>query len=428
MFPRPKSGEQFMRTDTSRARRRFLRFLAESPLAYTLGAALPLRELAAQDRPLAAQDDAVLGGALRWTELIKSPAEALNVWDFEPVMRNAVGAHHYAYMAQGADDLGTIAANRAGFKKIELRPQRLVDVTRVDMSIELFGQRYASPILLCPVGAQQAFHPDGEVAVARAAKTKNALQVLSTVANYSVEDVSKARGAPIWFQLYATTNWDVTYRMIKRAEQAGCAALAFTVDLPARNLEPIARFDRDRNPLCLACHEPGVEASYRAKHMFDGVDVKTMNMSVAGLTWDYVDKLKRATTMKVLVKGIVTREDAARCLAHGADGIVVSNHGGRADETLRATIDSLPEVLEAVNGRVPVIVDSGFRRGTDVFKALALGATAVGVGRPYIWGLGAFGQAGVERVLEILNRELRIVMMQMGATSLARISRTSVQF
>src|SRR5881394_88099 len=416
-----------MGTDTSRARRRFLRFLAQSPLAYALAGALSLRELAAQQRGLAAQDDAVLGGALEWTGLIKSADEALNVFDFEPVMRNAVGAHHYAYMAQGADDLGTIAANREGFKKIQLRPQRLVDVTHVDMSIELFGQRYASPILLCPVGAQQAFHPDGEVAVARAAKAKNALQVLSTVTDYSVEDVSKARGAPIWFQLYATSNWDVTQRMIKRAEQAGCTALAFTVDLPARNLEPIARFDRDHNPLCLACHEPGVEASYRAKHMFDGVGVRAMNMGVAGLTWDYVDKLKHATTMKVLVKGIVTREDAARCLAHGADGIVVSNHGGRADETLRATIDSLPEVLAEVKGRVPVIVDSGFRRGTDVFKALALGATAVGIGRPYIWGLGAFGQAGVERVLEILNCELRIVMMQMGATSVAKVSRRSLQ-
>jgi isopentenyl diphosphate isomerase/L-lactate dehydrogenase-like FMN-dependent dehydrogenase len=239
--------------------------------------------------------------------------------------------------------------------------------------------------------------------------------------------VSKARGAPIWFQLYPTTNWDLTLGMVKRAERAGCTALALTVDLPARNLEPIARFDRDHNPLCRACHEPGVEASYRAKHMFDGADLKNINMGVAGLTWDYVDKLKHATTMKVLVKGIVTREDAARCLAHGADGIIVSNHGGRADETLRATIESLPEVLEAVNGRVPVIVDSGFRRGTDVFKALALGATAVGVGRPYIWGLGAFGQAGVERVLDILVRELRIVMMQMGATSLDKISRSSLQ-
>ena len=405
---------------TSQARRRFLRFLAESPIAYALGASLPLRELAAQD-------DAVLSGGLKWTDLIKSPEQALNVWDFEPVMRNNVGAHHYAYMAQGADDFGTIAANRAGFKKIALRPQRLVDVTHIDLSLELFGQRYASPILLCPVGAQQSFHPEAEVAVARAAKTKNQLQVLSTVANYSVEDVSKARGAPIWFQLYPTTNWDVTLGMIKRAEHAGCVALALTVDIPARNLEPSARFDRDHNALCQACHEAGVVGAYKAKHMFDGVELKGLNMTVAGLTWDYVDKLKHATTMKVLVKGVVTREDAARALTHGADGIIVSNHGGRADETLRGSIDSLPEVLEAVNGRVPVVVDSGFRRGTDVFKALALGAKAVGIGRPYIWGLGAFGQPGVERVLDILNRELEIVMKQMGATSLAKITRSSLQ-
>ena len=372
---------------------------------------------------LAAQDDAVLSGGLKWADLIKSPQQALNVWDFEPVMRNNVGAHHYAYMAQGADDFGTIAANRAGFKKIGLRPQRLVDVTHIDMSVELFGQRYASPIFLCPVGAQQSFHPEGEVAVARAAKTKNQLQVLSTVTNYSVEDVSKARGAPIWFQLYPTTNWDVTLGMIKRAEHAGCTALALTVDIPARNLEPSARFDREHNALCQACHEAGLVGAYKAKHMFDGVDMKGVNMTVAGLTWDYVDKLKHATTMKVLVKGIVTREDAARALAHGADGIIVSNHGGRADETRRGSIDSLPEVLEAVNGRVPVVVDSGFRRGTDIFKALALGATAVGIGRPYIWGLGAFGQPGVERVLDILNRELEIVMKQMGTTSLAKITR-----
>jgi isopentenyl diphosphate isomerase/L-lactate dehydrogenase-like FMN-dependent dehydrogenase len=150
-------------------------------------------------------------------------------------------------------------------------------------------------------------------------------------------------------------------------------------------------------------------------------------MGLGGLTWSYIDQLKKATTMKVLIKGIVTREDAARCLEHGADGIIVSNHGGRADETGRGAIESLPEVLAAVRGRVPVFVDSGFRRGTDIFKALALGATAVGVGRPYIWGLGAFGQAGVERVLDILARELRIVMMQMGTPSLAKISRGSLE-
>ncbi len=369
----------------------------------------------------------MLGGALKWSDLIKSADQALNVWDFEPVMRNAVGPHHYAYMAQGSDDLGTIRANREGFEKIGLRPQRLVDITKIDMSVEIFGQRYDSPIYLCPVGAQQAFNPEGEVAVARAAKTKNALQVLSTVTNYSVEDVSQARGAPLWFQLYPTSNWDVTLGMIKRAERSGCTALAVTVDLPARNLEPIARYDRDNTPLCQACHEPGAAGQWNAKHMFDGVDLSTMRMGIAGITWDYIERLKGATPMKVLVKGIVTAEDAARCVEHGADGILVSNHGGRADETLVGAIESLPEVIGAVRGRIPVFCDSGFRRGTDIFKALALGATAVGVGRPYIWGLGAFGQPGVERVIDILTRELRIVMQQMGATSLEKISRGSLQ-
>jgi isopentenyl diphosphate isomerase/L-lactate dehydrogenase-like FMN-dependent dehydrogenase len=407
-----------MAVDKSRSRRRFLRYLAQSPVLYGIGGGLALRELAAQE-------DAVLGGALAWTELIESAEEALNVFDFEPVMRSRVGPGHYAYMAQGADDFGTIAANRAGFQKIALRPQRLVDVSKVDMSIELFGQRYAAPIFLCPVGAQQMFHAEGETAVARGAKAKNAPQMLSTVTNFSVEEVTEARGAPIWFQLYTTSSWDITLGMIKRAERAGCTALALTVDIPARNLEPSARFKRDEDPVCQACHADGRAAARRA--MFEGVDMRGATMSIAGFTWDYVDRLKDATTMKVLVKGIVTAEDAARCVEHGADGIVVSNHGGRADETLRGAIESLPEVLDAVRGRVPVLVDSGFRRGTDIFKALALGATAVGIGRPYIWGLGAFGQEGVERVLDILARELRIVMMQMGATGLDKISRSSLQ-
>jgi len=271
------------------------------------------------------------------------------------------------------------------------------------------------------------FHPEGEVAVARAAKTKNALQVLSTVTNFSVEDVATARGGPGWFQLYTTSDWSATQRMLKRAEDAGCTALAWTVDIPVRNLEPVARFNRDEDPVCQACHAGMPANPFEMRHMFDGVDMTKVRMGLSGLTWDYVERLKGATSMKVLLKGIQTHEDAARCLEHGADGIVVSNHGGRADGTLRGAIDCLPEVVEAVGGRVPVFVDGGFRRGTDIFKALALGATAVGIGRPYIWGLGSFGTAGVERVLDILARELRIVMQQMGAAKIGDISRSSLE-
>src|SRR5690606_7625546 len=235
-----------------------------------------------------------------------------------------------------------------------------------------------------------------------------------------------AREGPGWFQLYTTSDWPTTERMVKRAEDAGCTALAWTVDIPARNLEALARFDRDNDPVCQACHD-GMPDAFSMRRMFDGTDMTKVRMGLAGLTWDYVERLKGATTMKVLLKGIQTREDAALCLEHGVDGIIVSNHGGRADETLRGAVDCLPEVVEAVGGRIPVFVDGGFRRGTDVFKALALGAAAVGIGRPYIWSLGSFGQAGVERVLDILNRELRIVMTQMGAATISDISRSSLQ-
>jgi isopentenyl diphosphate isomerase/L-lactate dehydrogenase-like FMN-dependent dehydrogenase len=402
----------------AQSRREFLRFLAESPLAYGVGASL-LGGLAH------AQNDSVLSGSLAFDGVITSPDQAINVWDFETAIRARINPGHFAYMAQGSDDFGTIAANRGGFSKIGLRPKRLIDTGNPDLSVEVFGQRLSSPIFLCPVGAQKMFNIEGEVAVARAAKTHNSLQVLSTVANYSVEDVAAERGAPGWLQLYSVSDWPTTERMVKRAEQAGCTAVAWTVDIPARNLEPLGRFDRRTDPGCQSCHA-NMPGGFAMRPMFDGVDMTNIRMGLAGRTWDDVARLKKATSMKVMLKGIQTREDAAKCLEYGADGIVVSNHGGRADETLRGTIECLPEVIEAVRGRIPVFVDGGIRRGTDVFKALALGAKAVGIGRPYIWGLGAFGQPGVERVIDLLHRELRIVMQQMGTAKIADITRSSL--
>lgn len=391
-------------------RRALLRFIASSPLAYGLGSALLPRNLLAQaDR------------------LIESPEDAVNVFEFEPVMRMRVGEAHYTYQAQGADNSEQLVANREGFERFDLRPRRLVDVSSIDTAVELFGQRYAAPIFIAPCGALATFHPEGELAAARAARTQSTLQILSTVTNYSVEDVADARGAPIWYQLYPTNRWPLTQGHIRRAERAGCAALVFTVDLPARNMEQIARFQRDTNEACQACHDPGLEAAFGRKAMFEDVDdFDGFGMGIGGLTWDYVDRLKDATSMPLVLKGIVTAEDAHRALRHGADGLIVSNHGGRAEVSGRSTIESLSEVLGAVAGRVPVLIDSGFRRGTDVFKALALGADAICVGRPYLWGLGSFGQPGVEHVLALLNRELGIVMQQMGTTSLAEINRTSI--
>jgi (S)-2-hydroxy-acid oxidase len=252
------------------SRRQFLSFLAGSPLLYGSSGTLLAHAASAQTR---SQTDAVLRGALEFKDVIKSVDQALNVWDFEPAMRTRVNAGHYAYLAQGADDFGTIAANRAGFEKIKLRPQRLVDVSKIDMSTEIFGQKVASPLYLCPVGAQMMFHPDGEVAVARGAKSKNVVQALSTVANYSIEDVIAARGAPGWYQLYSTSDWPSTLKQIKRAEAAGCTALAWTVDIAARNLEPIARFDRDHDPLCQACHSGGDDAGWSLRPMFKGIEM-----------------------------------------------------------------------------------------------------------------------------------------------------------
>ena len=390
------------------SRRALLRFLAASPLASSLPALLLTRDATAQ-------------------VLVDTLDKVLNVFDMQAVAKSRFLPGHWAYMAQAGDSSEMLQVNRDGFRDIRLRAKRLVDVSNIDMSVELFGETYDMPIFLAPCGAQGAFHPDGEVAVGRAARSKNTLQILSTVTNESVEDVSRARGAPIWYQLYPTSNWDVTRNMIKRAEDAGCRALVFTVDLAARNLEDIARFDRDNNPACQVCHTPGFEAAFSTKAMFEGVDLSTMRMGIRGLTWDYVDQLKEATSMSVLVKGIVTAEDAHRCLEHGADGIIVSNHGSRVEVSGRASIACLPEVLEAVNGRVPVLVDSGFRRGTDIFKALALGAQGICIGKPYLWGLGSFGQEGVERVLDILSRELNIVMQQMGTRSIAEISPSSIE-
>ena len=392
------------------SRRALLRFLAGSPLAYGLGTTLGLKTVLAQD-----------------PDIIEDPSQALNVFDFQKYVETYMNPGHYAYMAQGADDGRMLIVNREGFRKIQLRPSRLVDTTNIDMSVEIFGHRYDSPIFLAPCGAQQSFHPEGEVGVARAARNRNALQILSTVTNYSVEDVADARGnAPLWYQLYPTSDWETTLGQIKRAENAGCRALALTVDIPARNLEPYARFRRDTNPVCQSCHSGGLEAQWAAKGMFQGVDMSSVRMGIAGLTWSYVERLKQATSMNVLVKGIAIGEDAVRCLEHGADGIIVSNHGSRAEDSERSSIEALPEVLAAVGGRIPVVVDSGFRRGTDIYKALALGAAGICIGKPYLWGLGAFGEAGVDRVLEILMRELRIVMAQMGTPRIADIKPTSI--
>ena len=252
---------------------------------------------------------------------------------------------------------------------------------------------------------------------------------------------------PVWQQLYPTNVWDVTQAIIKRAEAAGSPAIVLTVDLhDGSNRETLFRAQRVDKRDCSMCHSGSYSpfgrgrtgaiaapasagfAGYVArKPMFNGLDVsKVTQLFPLAVDWDFVKRLRDTVNVKFLIKGIVTREDAQLAVEHGVDGLVVSNHGGRAEETLRPTIECLPEVIEGVAGKVPVIVDGGVRRGTDIFKALALGATAVGFGRPHSWGLGAFGQAGVEAVLEIYRRELGNIMRQAGTTSLDQITRSCV--
>ena len=389
------------------ARRRFLRFLVASPLLGGLGSRL---EALGQDAD----------------EPITAPDLALDVMDFEAAARQALPPAHFGYLQTGVDDDATLRANREGFAHFSLRVRRLVDVSRVDMSVSLFGATWDSPIILSPVSTQRAFHPEGEIATARAARTRKHLMILSTVSTTSVEDVQAARGEPIWYQLYPTDQWPIAKALVKRAEACGCPALVLTVDLQGgTNRVTLERSKRRDRRDCAACHGESLEnleAYLARKPMFAGLDVsQATDFTPLGMSWDYVKQLRDLWPRKLLIKGIVTREDAELAVRSGVDGLVVSNHGGRAEESGRATIESLVEVVDGVKGRMPVLVDGGFRRGTDVFKALALGASAVCIGRPYVWGLAAFGQAGVESVLEILRRELVMVMRQAGTRRIAEI-------
>ena len=399
------------------ARRMFLRYLAGTPVVAGSGM-LPL---------LAGK---VLADELP-SELIESAEEAINVFDFEPVAKTRMLPAHYGYTASGTDGDETLHANREGFDRFRIRVRRLIDARGADTSTSVFGVPWSNPIALAPVGGQAKYHPDAEVAAARAARVGGHTQILSTMTSRSIEDVTAARDEPVWFQLYPSNYWHVAEALVKRAEQAGSPVVAVTVDRSApRNMETFERYERSDTTDCTACHVPDATPQERLANrgVWTGVDLEGVESTQAtGLTWEFVDRLKLATSMHVVLKGIVTAEDAAMCLQHGVDGIIVSNHGGRSEASGRSTIESLPEIAEAVGGRMPILVDGGFRRGTDVFKALALGADAVCIGRPYVWGLGAFGQAGVEQVLALLRTEFRRVMQEAGVTSVAQIDSSYIE-
>lgn len=397
-------------------RRDFLRWLAASPLLASAGGLAGLEPIIAQEVPIRTFEG-----------MVASAAEALDVFDMQRVAEATVPHAHYGYIMAGVDGEETYANNRAALERIYLRARRLVDVSDLDTKVRMFDREWPTPIMIAPCGSQRAFHADGEIAVAKAAAARTHLQTLSTVASTAVEEVNEARGEPVWYQLYAPSNWEAAAALVERTKRAGCPAIVLTVDLLGGsnriNLERYRRTD-DRN--CTSCHRRGGRADPVKPNLRDLPRAAADGTAGRSMTWEYIDRLRSITDQKIIVKGLVTREDAELAVRHGIDAIWVSNHGGRAEGSGRATIDALPEVSDAIGGRMPVIVDSGFRRGSDIVKAIARGADAVAIGRPYLWGLGAFGQEGVERVLEILQRELEITMRAIGAPSLASLGAHSI--
>ncbi|HKJ03769.1 MAG TPA: alpha-hydroxy acid oxidase, partial [Longimicrobiales bacterium] len=354
--------------------------------------------------------------------VVTRPEDALDVFDLERVAAQNVPLAHWAYLQTGTDDEATLRRNREAFERLYIRPRRLVGVADLDTRTTLLGREWPSPLILAPTGSHRAFHREAELATARGAAARDHLFVLSNVASTSVEEVNEARGEPVWFQLYASGSWNVNEALIRRVEAAGCPALVFTVDNPGGANRITAERGRVADTrACASCHTEGGLAP-PVKPNYRGLPEPDRTAGRDALTWDFVGRLRDATNMKLLLKGIMTEEDAVLALRYGVDGIWVSNHGGRTDPSGQATVDALPEVVRGAGGRVPVIVDSGVRRGTDVFKALARGAHAVAIGRPYLWGLGAFGQGGVERTLEILDRELELAMRAAGTPTLGHIA------
>jgi len=351
--------------------------------------------------------------------------QLLSVEEFEAAARAVLPPAHYGYLATGVDDNRTVTWNHEAYGQLEISVRRFTDVSRLDMSIMLYGARWPSPVYLSAVASQRAFHPEAELATARAAASRSALMMLSSAGSTGPEDVMAARGAPIWQQIYATDDWEVTRAIVERARRAGCGAIVLTVDnhWPRFN-ETLVRSMQHDPRTCTDCHVNNSHDFVRRAPIYRGVDLSRVKelTQPSAVTWEWLDRVRELVKGKLLVKGIMRGDEAALCARHGVDGVIVSDHGGRDEESLQSTIEVLPEVVAACSGRVPVLVDGGVRRGTDVFKALALGASAVGIGRPQIWGLAPYGQAGVEAVLDIYARELRAIMRQAGTPNVAAIT------
>src|SRR5262245_58424361 len=354
----------------------------------------------------------------------------VNLSDFEQRAREVLPKPHFDFFTGGAADEVTLRENRRAFDDIDLRFRVLAGVGERDLSVNLLGKRTSMPVLIAPTGFHKMAHPDGELATARAAAESDVILVVSPMANVMLEEIRAATPrAPMWFQLYVYRDRGVTRSLVERAEAAGYDVLQVTVDLPV-----LGRREADvRNGFGLPpeLHIANLEREglsvLGAVEGDSGVNAYTMRMLDPSLTWKDVEWLKSLTRLPLLVKGVCRGDDALRALAAGADGVVVSNHGGRQLDTAPATIRALPEVADAVAGRGGVMMAGGVRRGTDVVKALALGAQAVMLGRPPLWGLAVAGQAGVGQVLEVLRSELDAAMALCGYRRPADVPRDLVR-
>jgi len=349
--------------------------------------------------------------------------EPVCLTDFEALAKQKMASMGWEFINAGAADELTLRWNSEAYKRLRLRPRVLVDVSRLDTRVTLLGQEHAFPILLAPVASQKFAHPDGELATARGASVAGITMVLSTASNTSLEDVSAVAKAPLWFQLYVQRDRGFTHELVQRAENAGYRALCLTVDTPvngARNRE--ARANVKFPPLP---NLSGMKESKGGAYLPSGLDIYTPMLDPT-LTWKTIEWMRSITKLPVLAKGVLNPDDAELAIKAGVSGVIVSNHGGRNLDTVPATIDALPFVAEKVARRVPLLVDGGIRRGTDVLKALALGANAVLIGRPYVWGLGTEGETGVTKVVNILRREFEMAMALTGRTNIASIDRSVI--
>jgi 4-hydroxymandelate oxidase len=337
----------------------------------------------------------------------------INVFDYEREASARLGAGPLAYYTGGAMDERTLNDNRAAFGRRRIVPRVMTDVSTIDTAVEVLGRTWPWPIWICPTALQRMAHPDGELATARAAASRGITMTVSTSASTDIADVA-AVGGPRWFQVYLLADPGARRALIQRAADHGYEALVMTVDL-----QRLGRRERD---IRIGFTLPeGVTVPNVAWATGESPNDAAAANFVETVTWDDLEWLA-GFGLPVIVKGILHPEDARLAIAHGAAGIVVSNHGGRQLDAAIASLDALPAIVEAVDGRVPVIMDGGIRRGTDALIALAMGATAVGIGRPVLWGLAVDGEAGVGRILDLITGELEQAMALAGAPALGELN------